>query len=205
MPKLNEENIKQKVFLNSLKTCEYISGYENVQSTIKVQCTIHNLVFETKYENVKRDNRKHHICPKCQQDDLRNKSLKVECECAYCHKKFMRIPSKLSHSKSGLLFCCREHKDLAQRLESGDDFKEIRPSFYSEGKNYREKVFREYETKCAVCNWNEDKDVLEVHHIDENRENNKLSNLIILCPICHKKLTTGKYILVNNQILIKKK
>ena len=30
---------------------------------------------------------------------------------------------------------------------------------------------------------------IEVHHRDENRQNNKLENLIILCRSCHKKNT----------------
>ena len=33
MPKLSEEVVKQKVFLNSLETCEYISGYETIQAS----------------------------------------------------------------------------------------------------------------------------------------------------------------------------
>ena len=37
--------------------------------------------------------------------------------------------------------------------------------------------------------------VLEVHHIDENRNNNDISNLVILCPICHKYLTLHLYTL----------
>lgn len=56
-------DIKKKVFENSLETCEYIGGYINSRSAIKVHCLIHNLDFETKYENISRDNRKHHICP----------------------------------------------------------------------------------------------------------------------------------------------
>ena len=203
MPKLSEEKIKQKVFSNSLNTCEYLSGYETSASTIKVKCIIHNFEFETKYENVRRDNRKHHICPKCQQQDLDNKSTKEECECAYCHNRFFRAPSKLENSKSGLLFCCREHKDLAQRIDSGEKFNSIRPEHYNNGMNYREKALREYQHKCAICNWNEDTDVLEVHHIDENRQNNELNNLIILCPICHKKLTIHKYELINRSIIQK--
>ena len=45
--------------------------------------------------------------------------------------------------------------------------------------------------------------MLEVHHIDENRQNNNPSNLIILCPTCHKKLTTHKYELKDNTIIKK--
>lgn len=37
---------------------------------------------------------------------------------------------------------------------------------------------------CEVCG--SDKN-LEVHHIDENRQNNNVENLILLCKSCHKK------------------
>lgn len=201
MPKLTEEKIKQKVYENSLQTCEYVSGYENFQSTIKVKCLIHKIEFFTKYENIRRDNRKHHICPECQKEDLENKSTKAEVRCAYCGKVFMKSLSKLENSKSGLYFCCREHKDLAQRIESGEDFVEIRPSHYNIGANYRQKALREKPNKCFVCGWNEDIDILEVHHIDEDRTHNQLENLMILCPICHRKLTSHKYKLVDNKII----
>lgn len=207
MAKLTNEQINQKVFENSLETCEYVSGYETTASTIKVKCLIHNLEFETKYENVRRATRKHHICPICQEED-KNKIYekdRQEVECAYCNQKFMKAISKLEKSKSGLYFCCREHKDLAQRISSGNEFEKIRPKHYGkiEGKNYREKALREYEHKCSICNWNEDVDILEVHHIDENRENNQLSNLIILCPLCHRKLTSKKYILIDRSFIQK--
>lgn len=204
MSRLSEEELRQKVFDNSLNTCEYIDGYENANSIIKVKCKIHDFEFETRYENIRRSNRKHHICPKCRQQDKENDSVKVKCECAYCHKEFFRSLSKVDKSKSGLLFCCREHKDLAQRIESGEDFKRIRPDHYNNGiNNYRVKAFRNYKNECYVCGWSEDIDCLEVHHLDENRQNNSLSNLIILCPLCHKKLTTHKYYLKDNQIIHK--
>ena len=58
-------DVQRKVFQNSLETCEYISGYQNASSTIKVRCIIHNHEFETKFENVRKDGKKHHICPIC--------------------------------------------------------------------------------------------------------------------------------------------
>ena len=209
MPKLNIETIKQKVFVNSLNTCEYVSGYENTNSIIRVKCVKHNLEFETKYENVRRDNRAHHICPKCQEEDKLAKRLEtgIEVECAYCGKKFIKPNSKLDNSKSGLYFCCREHKDLAQSLKSGDKFAKMRPEHYgkilSRNSNYRDFAFREHGAKCAICGFDEDIDMLEVHHIDENRDNNTAENLIPLCPMCHRKLTTHKYKLINREKIIK--
>ena len=198
MAKLSLEQIKEKVYKNSLQTCEYLGGYENGDSIIIVKCLKHNHQFTTRWENVRREGRAHHICPLCQQEDKENKINKIEVECAYCHKIFMRYPSKLKNSKSGLYFCCREHKDAAQRLESGENFDIMRPDHYGQLTNsseYRKMAFRNYPSECEICHWNEDSDVLEVHHIDENRDHNTLENLIILCPICHKKLTTHKYIL----------
>ena len=201
------DRVKEKVFNNSLKTCEYISGYENYQSLIKVKCLIHNYEFETKYDNVRRDNRPHHICPLCKQEDqnIRFQDSRIEVECAYCGKKFSLPKSKIENSKSGLYFCCREHKDLAQRLDSGKEFEKIRPNHYGlTGRDYRKIAFRNYPHKCNCCGWSEDERLLEVHHIDSNRDNNDLSNLVILCPICHRKITLKYYIYDKNKgILIK--
>ena len=53
--------------------------------------------------------------------------------------------SKLEKSKSGLYFCCREHKDLAQKINAGESFKSIRPTHYKNGiGTYRENAFFEY-------------------------------------------------------------
>ena len=201
------EKIAQKVFQNSLGTCEYVDGYVNAQSSIRVKCLIHEIEFETKWDNVRRDNRAHHICPQCKEEDKNNRfeDARELVECAYCGEYFYKPKSKLN-SKSGLYFCCREHKDLSQRIESGEEFKDLRPEHYGLGsKNYRAIAFRTYEHKCACCGWNEDERILEVHHIDENHNNNNVSNLAILCPICHRKITLGYYSYdVENQVLVSK-
>lgn len=51
--------------------------------------------------------------------------------------------------------------------------------------NYRKLAFEHYPPLCAHCGFGI-KDVLEVAHIDCNRANNTTSNLVILCPNCHK-------------------
>lgn len=43
---------------------------------------------------------------------------------------------------------------------------------------------------CPLCQ-SKDVEQFEVHHIDDNPENNELSNLIMLCPTCHSKITKG--------------
>ena len=198
-------NIAEKVWKNSLETCEYIGGYENTFSTIQVKCLKHNYFFETKYENVRRDNRAHLLCPHCQKEarDSRFAEQRTLVKCSYCGKEFYKTNSKMDNSRSGLYFCCREHKDLAQRLDSGLEFEALRPEHYGTiSKNYRDVAFRTYPHQCAICGWSEDKDILEVHHIDEDRNHNEKENLIILCPICHRKLTSHKYKLINREQIV---
>lgn len=204
MPVPNIENIKKNIYENSLDTCIYIDGYVNRNSIVQVHCNIHNYDFETKYENFARSSRKHHVCPLCKQQDLNNKKAEKRTKvcCAYCGKEFDKMISDLYLSKSGLYFCCREHKDLAQRIASGKQFDEMRPNHYGSidsGTGYRTIAFRIYPHKCAICGWDEDEDILQVHHIDENRKNAKPENLIILCPTCHWKLTIGKYQLIGRE------
>ena len=104
--------------------------------------------------------------------------------CAYCNNNFYKINSRLNISKSGLHFCSRKCKDTAQRLGG---IKEIQPSHYGTGKtHYREKVRRELGiNKCSKCGYDEHSEILEVHHKDRNKNNNKLDNLEVLCPNCH--------------------
>lgn len=49
---------------------------------------------------------------------------------------------------------------------------------------------KEISSICPFCN-NEDVDHFHFHHIDENPEDNDMTNLLMLCPICHSKITKG--------------
>jgi len=51
--------------------------------------------------------------------------------------------------------------------------------------NYRKIAFDHFDPVCAHCGFGV-KAVLEVAHIDGNRNNNDIRNLVILCPNCHK-------------------
>ena len=51
--------------------------------------------------------------------------------------------------------------------------------------NYRKLALEIYGPLCAHCGFGI-VDVLEVAHLDCNRENNDPKNLVVLCPNCHK-------------------
>jgi hypothetical protein len=136
----------------------------------------------------------------CSSKSQRNR---VKLKCATCGKKFEKKASWLRKSKSGLFFCDKECKRKAQLLSSG--ITAIHPEHYGKSKlNYRKLAFENYKHKCAVCGWDEDERILQVHHIDGDRKNNNLRNLIILCPTCHCKLTMKVYELTKKNKIIPK-
>ena len=81
---------------------------------------------------------------------------------------------------------------------------EIQPLHYgtSNGKRYyRDKALEFYGEKCEICGYSEHKEALQVHHIDSDRENNTMDNLIVLCANHHALLTLKVAILENRQFL----
>jgi len=144
------------------------------------ECEVCHTIFEAPLKEINRGNGR--FCSlSC--SSSRKKDLQPNVQCAYCDKYFYKNPSKQQLSKSGLFFCCREHKDLAQRIGG---IKEIQPPHYGEGyrSNYRLRAFNHLPNKCNRCEL-DDMRILVVHHIDRDRSNNNINNLEILCPNCH--------------------
>ena len=50
---------------------------------------------------------------------------------------------------------------------------------------YYTKARKFYGDICADCGWNKYPEVLQVHHINKNRKDNSIENLVVLCPTCH--------------------
>ena len=210
MPKkLTQKEFEERVYNCVGDKYTVISEYKGKTKPITLYCNIHKIEFTVSAECFMRGQKDiRGNCPKCQEEarEERFKDQRIEVKCAYCGKKIIRPLNKVQNSKSGLFFCCKQHKDLAACLEYG--LEAVWPEHYNRmtkvgaTKNtYRQAAFRNKENCCANCGWNEDIDVLEVHHIDENRENNTLENLLILCPNCHRKLTTHKYIWDGSKIV----
>lgn len=111
------------------------------------------------------------------------KGERVVVQCAHCGKDVEKQASKLNNSRSGLYFCNRECKELAQKYMQA-----IQPDHYgtaSAEAGYRNKAFKYYPHECNLCGYKENEAALVVHHIDEDRSNDDIENLIILCANCH--------------------
>lgn len=88
---------------------------------------------------------------------------------------------KISESRSGIL-----HTDATKKLMS-ESQKERWCEWRLDNPDkirYRELAFDNYEHVCYNCGRAHD---LEVHHLDGDRTNNDVKNLVILCSSCHHK------------------
>lgn len=153
--------------------------------TIKKPCIICNTVFDAEIKELNRGNAK--FCGReCfHKHRKQNKKPKEpNCKCAQCEKPIYKRPSKIKASKSGLVFCDRACKEAAQKIGG---IKEIQPSHYTNvRKNYRVTAKENLPNCCAECGYDKYPEVLQVHHIDRDRSNNDIENLVILCPTCHE-------------------
>lgn len=140
--------------------------------------------FEAKPSEIKRGNGK--FCSRgCAGSFNGKKKLAPNVTCAYCGKKFHKAQNRIGASKSGFVFCCRAHKDLAQKSEN---FKAMWPSHYGTGngiRSYRAKALKEFGAVCNRCGYKENIAAITVHHKDNNRMNNSIKNLEVLCANCH--------------------
>ena len=63
---------------------------------------------------------------------------------------------------------------------------------YEFDNNLKEKIRFRDQYKCRICRCSqlENGEMLSIHHIDYNKKNNNINNLVALCRKCHCK-TTG--------------
>lgn len=156
--------------------------------TIKTNCLNCQNDFDAHLKELKRGNGKY--CSRKCSHEARVKNLVPKdpnVTCSYCSTRFYLNESKRMASKSGLYFCCRAHKDLAQHKSF--NLSEMWPDHYNsspyDSSDYRALAFTKYEKKCMRCGYDKITDILEVHHKDHDRKNNSIDNLEVLCPNCH--------------------
>jgi hypothetical protein len=103
--------------------------------------------------------------------------------CEYCSKDIYRTPADIRKSVSGKFFCSRScHCAWENKHSRSEDHS---PNWTGGQNVYRLIIKRsDKEACCQKCGLKDER-VLEVHHKDGNRRNNKLSNLIWLCRNCH--------------------
>lgn len=103
--------------------------------------------------------------------------------CNQCKKKIYRNGRQMKHSKSGKFFCSKSCQTKWRNAYFSGD----KHSNWINGKGSYRGLMIKYKKFKQICNRckNKDSRVLVVHHIDRNRKNNQLLNLIWLCRNCH--------------------
>lgn len=154
---------------------------------VEKQCPSCSNVFVT------RKDRPNNTCSKnCERlyASAQRKLKMVDLVCAQCGNKFRRMPGKLAASKSKLYFCNRICKEKAQRITGG--IPEIQPDHYGDGKYVKYRSYFDHkDLRCRRCNYCEFAIAIQIHHIDHDRTNNSMENLIPLCACCHCGLHAG--------------
>lgn len=80
-----------------------------------------------------------------------------------------------------------KHRTKPKRGETFLARKTVRKHVHA--RTYRDKALHYYGEKCSTCGFDEHVLLLDVHHIDEDRNNNSLENLQVLCVMCHARVT----------------
>lgn len=191
---LTTEEVAKRIEDTYEQNVKLVGQYINKREPIKLHCYDCDYEWNTKAQNVlyHPNTVNYHQCPNCGGNSVKRDMY----ECAHCGKEIYRRPSEVAKNISGKFYCSRECGNIAK-----NQFREESGEWLNSHSSYRKRAFQEYPHKCLVCGWNEDERILEVHHIDENREHNEIENLCILCPTCHRKITLGYYYLENSKLL----
>lgn len=116
--------------------------------------------------------------------------------CIHCNKEIKYNPS----SQTGK-YCnnqCQADYGWNKRkllIESGD--------ITLDARHYKRYLIEKIGEQCQECGWSEiniysGKIPIELEHIDGNSNNNKLENLMLLCPNCHSLTPTYKALNTGN-------
>jgi hypothetical protein len=164
-------------------------------SHFKIKCSTCKKSF---WKICARVNVKNYCSQKCQHESQKHQ---IKVRCWKCHRRFLIKPFRFKHSKNKVYFCSRICKSESQRIVGG--CKKVFPPHYKNGCfSYRDHAFRVYKKKCEICGYKKYKKILEVHHIDRDRQNSSAKNLIILCPNHHRMITNKVAILVDRKLKI---
>ena len=167
---------------------------------IEVTCDHCKKIFlrEKKHVTYNLKNRNKQFCSK--ECSAKSRAVDRNIFCDSCGKPLSVTPTRLKRSRSGKLFCSHACSNKNRNSLYGGEKHHM---FNGYSAHYRKYAFANYPHRCAICGWDEDEEILDVHHIDEDRTHNDIENLIILCPICHTKLTRHRYKLVGRNKLEK--
>ncbi|MFC1691867.1 HNH endonuclease signature motif containing protein [Nanoarchaeota archaeon] len=79
----------------------------------------------------------------------------------------------------------RERKFKIKQKAEKKHYGKVKSKRHSLSEEEKDTIFAKFDNKCAICAATEG---LHIHHKDRDPKNNRISNLIVLCGVCHKKI-----------------
>lgn len=123
------------------------------------------------------------FCDKvCQKQYQRKNSKRIIVDCNYCGNSLIKNSSQQRSSKTGLYFCNNLCKN--KYLAKNKRWQKDEVNSHHQRKNI---LYEKVNNTCQKCGYDEDKRMLDIHHYDQNHQNNKWDNLRVLCVWCHIK------------------
>lgn len=113
--------------------------------------------------------RKKGVCVKCR----KAKRIHSRGLCSYCYNKYLMAVNP-------------EFKERVRKNNQKYQFRHQKRIEYYGMSSEEYDIFR---IKCWLCGF--DKYLVDIHHIDRNKENNTKENLIAVCPNCHRGIHYG--------------
>src|SRR3990167_1179904 len=108
---------------------------------------------------------------------------RIKCKCLECGEFFEEVESRIKAGRGR--YCsinCYNKNKKGRRQSTGTEFKR------TSGIGCYIKIVKENSLKpvCSMCNRKEKEfgRIIQVHHKDKNRKNNKISNLQVICYLC---------------------
>lgn len=114
------------------------------------------------------------------------KGGRLKRECIVCHKIFYIYPSRLKYSSGIYCSCrCRGSEMCGNKNIKWLGGRAQEPYSIDWKETLRRSIRERDRYTCQICNKQQDKIALDVHHIDRNKLNSNPNNLITLCRKCH--------------------
>lgn len=127
------------------------------------------------------------MCPEVNLFESSHSQIQDEACVSVEYDKYYKAPQKRVLKSQHFSECPEFNKYLFEKGKSHLKFKTQRRTV---SLKIRSKLQKEIDSICPFCS-SPDVEHFQVHHIDENRTNNEISNLLLLCPTCHSKITKG--------------
>lgn len=108
-------------------------------------------------------------------DTIYGELLKFKVACYNCREEFIVEEREKLYPQKEKYFCDRACANAQGGIAKAEGL--------GLSLHYRTLCFKYHKKQCVIC---EEKNIVEVHHLDGDHHNNSIENLIPICPTHHK-------------------